>query len=97
MAATRPLLIYDAKVNGSIFQICPWQNERQWSGNDVLLSIMVTLHGDWSQRFIYNVLVTFIGNRQINTHPAQSETEGQPSVNDFWSCKSGSLSETWPF
>ena len=34
MAAKRLLQIFDAKVNGCILQICPWQNECQWSVNN---------------------------------------------------------------
>jgi hypothetical protein len=41
MAATRPLMIYDAKVNGSILRIRPWQNEYQQTINNVVLGIMV--------------------------------------------------------
>jgi hypothetical protein len=47
-AATRPLLIYYAKVNGFILQIRPGQNEHQRSINSVSLGVIVHLHGDWS-------------------------------------------------
>jgi hypothetical protein len=71
MAATKSLLIYYAKVNGSIVGIRLWQNERQRSVNNVWLSIMVTLHGDWSQRFINDGTAAFIGKREIITLPAR--------------------------
>jgi hypothetical protein len=71
MAAITPLLIYYAKVNGSILRIHPWQSDCQWSVNNVLLSIMGTLHGDWLQRLINDVQAAFIGKREIDTLPAR--------------------------
>jgi len=71
MAAKRPLLIYYAKVNGSMLRIRTLQNERQRSVNNVWLGIMVTLHGDWSQRCINDVQAAFIGKREIDTLPAR--------------------------
>jgi hypothetical protein len=43
MPATRPLMTYYARVNGSILHIHPWQNEGERSVNNDLLGIMVTL------------------------------------------------------
>jgi hypothetical protein len=71
MAATRPLLIYYAKVNGSVLRICRCQNEHQSSVKNVSRSIMVTRHGNWSQSSINDVGVAFEGERESDTLPAR--------------------------
>jgi hypothetical protein len=56
-------MIYYAKVNGSLLRIRLWQTERQWSITNVSHGIMVTLNGDWSQRFINDVQATSMHKR----------------------------------
>ena len=63
MAAKTPLMIYYIKVNGNILWICPWQNERQLSGNNFWSCIIGNLLGDRLRPFINAVLAGFIGKR----------------------------------
>jgi hypothetical protein len=60
-AAKSPLLIFYAKVNGSILRICPWQNKRQWSVSDFWPGIVVTHCAMRPLKSIYEVLTSFIG------------------------------------
>jgi len=55
-AAKRPLLIFNAKVNGCILRIHPWQNERQQSVNNFWPCIMVNQWAMWPSKSIYEVL-----------------------------------------
>ena len=46
-AATGPLLIKYAKVNGSILRFRPWQNETQWSVNKFRSSKLGNKNAIW--------------------------------------------------
>jgi len=66
-SCNKNIIDYNGKVISAILLIRPLQNECQWSVHNAWLGIMVTLHDNWSRRFINDVQAALMGKSQGDT------------------------------
>ena len=66
-AARTMWMIYYAKSNDCILQICPWQNECQWSVNKSKSCNWGNYKLNWSWLYVIEALAAFIGNNTSDT------------------------------